>query len=185
MRIGFTTPGMSEADAKTTVEILDQRLVALIDLSLTLKHVHWNVTGPHFIGVHEMLDPQVDSVRAMVDVLAERIATLGGEPNGLPGYVVSSRSWDDYDLGKASVAQHLGALDSVYRGVVEDHREAQASLAESDPISEDIIVGQTGELELFHWFVRAHLENSDGTLVVDARAGERESAEQSAAALGS
>ena len=48
-----------------------------------------------FIGVHEMLDPQVDGVRLMVDQTAERIATLGAEPNGLPGYVVSSR-----DLGR-------------------------------------------------------------------------------------
>src|SRR3712207_8342276 len=41
--------------------------------SLTLKHIHWNVVGPHFIAVHEMIDPQVDAVRLMVDAIAERI----------------------------------------------------------------------------------------------------------------
>lgn len=185
MTLGFTTPGLSEADSRETIEVLGQRLVGLIDLSLTLKHVHWNVTGPHFIGVHEMLDPQVDAVRAMVDVVAERIATLGGTPNGLPGHVVETRSWDDYDLLKGSVAQHLGALDSVYRGVIEDHRKAQGLLSETDPISEDVIVGQTGQLELFHWFIRAHLENADGTLVVDLDADEQEAAAQAEAALSS
>ncbi len=183
MPIGFTTPGLSEADSEATIEILEQRLAGLIDMALTLKHVHWNVTGPHFIGVHEMLDPQVDAVREMVDVLAERIATLGGTPIGTPGHIVKVRSWDDYDIGKGSVAQHLGALDSVFRGLITDHRDAQKELADLDPVSEDVIVGQTRELELFHWFVRAHLENADGTLVVDADANEQEGADQASAAL--
>ena len=60
--------------------VLQQRLDALNDLALTLKHIHWNVVGPHFIAVHEMLDPQVDAVRLMVDAIAERIATLGVAP---------------------------------------------------------------------------------------------------------
>lgn len=183
MSLGFTTPGMSEADSQKVVDVLDGRLVGLIDLQLTLKHVHWNVTGPHFIGVHEMLDPQVESVRAMTDVLAERIATMGGTPMGTPGYVVKTRDWDDYSLAKGSVAQHLGALDSVYRGVITDHRSAQETLSELDPISEDIIVGQTADLELFHWFVRAHLENADGSLVVSSDSNEEEAAREASEKL--
>src|SRR6185436_20891626 len=96
-RTHFTIPGLNQTASTKTVALLEERLLALIDLQLTLKHIHWNVVGPAFIGVHEMLDPQVDAVRAMVDETAERIATLGGEPNGLPGNLVSSRSWDDYD----------------------------------------------------------------------------------------
>ncbi|MEE4659593.1 MAG: ferritin-like domain-containing protein, partial [Halieaceae bacterium] len=59
----FTAPGMEKKSADKTIAILENRMVALIDLALTLKHVHWNVVGPNFIGVHEMLDPQVDAVR--------------------------------------------------------------------------------------------------------------------------
>jgi starvation-inducible DNA-binding protein len=36
--------------------------------------------GPHFIGVHQMLDPQYASVSELVDQVAERITTLGGQP---------------------------------------------------------------------------------------------------------
>lgn len=57
---------------------------ALNDLALTLKHIHWNVVGPHFIAVHTMLDPQVVAVREMADETAERIATLGVAPLGTP-----------------------------------------------------------------------------------------------------
>jgi starvation-inducible DNA-binding protein len=145
-------------------------MVALIDLGLTLKHIHWNVVGPNFIGVHEMLDPQVDTVREMVDQVAERIATLGGVPVGTPAAVTERRDWEDYSLGKALVAEHLGALDVVYSGVNADHRKAIAALAEVDPVSEDMITGHLGDLEQFQWFVRAHLESAAGELpTVDAR----------------
>ncbi len=179
--VKFTTPGISKTSADKVVKALDQRLLGLIDLSLTLKHVHWNVVGPHFIGVHEMLDPQVDAVRAMVDETAERIATLGGTPVGTPGYLAENRSWDDYALGKASVIEHLGALDMVYAGVIEDHRAATQSIGDLDPVTEDMLIGQLGQLEQVHRFVRAHLENSSGELIVTADS-ELEAAKQAAEA---
>lgn len=164
MTTEYTVPGLSLDDGRDAADILQQRLNGLIDLSLTLKHIHWNVVGPNFIAVHEMLDPQVDAVRAMADAAAERIATLGGEPHGTPGFVVANRTWDDYPLARDRVESHLRVLDDVYTGMVEDHRRAQKQLAEIDPISEDLVVGQARELELFQWFIRAHLENSDGSL---------------------
>lgn len=61
-----------------------------------LKHVHWNVVGPHFVDVHEMIGPQVDRVREMADDVAERIAALGGVAQGTPGALVTERTWDNY-----------------------------------------------------------------------------------------
>jgi len=160
----FTAPGMKSESADKVIAILDDRLVALLDLQLTLKHVHWNVVGPNFIGVHEMLDPQVDAVREMTDTIAERIATLGGVPVGTPKAIAERRRWEDYSLGKDLVVEHLAALDKVYNGVNGDHREAMETLAELDPVSEDMLTGQLAELEQFQWFVRAHLESSSGEL---------------------
>ena len=97
-----------------------------MDLSLTLKHIHWNVVGPNFIGVHQMLDPQYAGVQEMVDDLAERIASLGGVPSGLPGRISAARDWDDYSLDRADSMSHLGALDMVYSGVIGAHRRAMA-----------------------------------------------------------
>ena len=111
----YTVPSLTPEQGAEVAEILQQRLHALNDLHLTLKHVHWNVVGPHFIGVHEMLDPQVDAVRAMVDQIAERIATLGVVPVGTPGALVASRTWDDYALGRAPAIQHLAALLTGWR----------------------------------------------------------------------
>lgn len=160
----FTAPGIDTGAAEEITALLQERLNALIDLGLTLKHVHWNVVGPTFIAVHEMLDPQVEAVREMVDATAERIALLGVPPVGTPGYVVDQRSWEDYPLLRATVADHLAELDKVYTGVLEDHRKAVGRIGELDPITEDLLIGQTAKLELFQWFVRAHLENAGGSL---------------------
>jgi starvation-inducible DNA-binding protein len=173
---GYTVPGMSSADGASTAAILQNRLNALNDLALTLKHVHWNVVGPHFIAVHEMLDPQVDAVRAMVDETAERIATLGHSPLGTPGVIVEQRAWDDYSVNRAGAIEHLGALDLVYTGVITDHRAAIDQLEDVDPVTEDMLIAQAGQLELYHWFVRAHLESSGGDLSTAGAATETSAA---------
>src|SRR5918998_523337 len=72
----YSVPGMDPANAEQVAQTLQQRLVATTDLHLTLKHVHWNVVGPNFIAVHEMIDPQVDLVREYSDAIAERLAAL-------------------------------------------------------------------------------------------------------------
>lgn len=162
--VKFTVPGMKREDADKVVSILDERMVALIDLQLTLKHVHWNVVGPNFISVHEMLDPQVDAVREMTDATAERITTLGSEAIGTPKAIAERRDWSDYSLGRASAPEHLAALDKVFDGVNGDHRAAIEKLGKLDPVSEDLLIGQAKDLELFQWFIRAHLETSGGKL---------------------
>lgn len=165
--LNYTVPGLDEGTARRIIDILQGRLHALNDLQLTLKHVHWNVVGPHFIAVHEMIDPQVEEVRAMADATAERIATLGGAPWGTPGALVEARTWNDYDIGRAPTQEHLAALDVVYQGLVTSHREGIAALEELDPVTQDMLIGQADKLELFHWFVRAHLEDQGGRLRTD------------------
>lgn len=160
----YTVPGLSIAEGEKVAGVLQDRLNALNDLMLTLKHVHWNVVGPHFIAVHEMIDPHVVEVRDMVDETAERIATLGGVPLGTPQAIVDQRTWKDYPLGRAITTEHLKALDDVYVGLLDDHRKAQVVAADLDPVTEDMLIGQIKTMELFHWFVRAHLENSGGQL---------------------
>ena len=176
-RAHFTIPGLSRQASTKTVTLLQDRLVALIDLQLTLKHIHWNVVGPTFIGVHQMLDPQVEAVQGMVDATAERIATMGASPNGLAGNLVEQRTWDDYSLGRATVMQHLGALDLAYAGVVEGHRDAIDKTESLDPVTQDLLIEQSEDLEQFHWFVRAHLENADGVLLTDGAKDEASAAE--------
>jgi starvation-inducible DNA-binding protein len=176
--VTYTVPGMKSDDAEKVVTILQDRLNSFNDLALTLKHVHWNVVGPHFIAVHTMLDPQVDAVRLMVDETAERIATLGASPVGTPGALVAQRDWDDYSIGRADTQQHLAALDVVYTGIIEAQREAIETTEELDQVTQDMLIGQANQLEQFHWFVRAHLETPEGSLTTAAAKTEKAAAKR-------
>jgi starvation-inducible DNA-binding protein len=164
-RTKFTAPGLSNNEGAAAAEVLQDRLGALTDLQLTLKHVHWNVVGPNFIAVHKMLDPQVKSVRKMVDETAERIATLGMSPNGTLGGLAQERDpHDDYPLGREDTMNHLEALDQVYDRVISQHRQAMHKLEDIDLVSQDMIIQQLADLEQFQWFVRAHREDPSGKL---------------------
>ena len=179
MKHQYAPTGIDPDAAEQASGLLQERLLSMIDLALTLKHIHWNVVGPGFIAVHEMLDEHVDSARAMADELAERIATLGGIPNGLPGFLTRERGWDDYALGRGVVAAHLGALERIYDGVVGGHRDTLAKMESLDVVSHDILLGQTRKLEMLQWFVRAHIENTSGRLPTE---GEESTLDAAAAA---
>ena len=172
MQHHYAPAGLDLGDAEKVATILQERLASLIDLSLILKHIHWNVVGPHFIAVHEMLDPQVETARAYADELAERIATLGSSAVGTPGALVKARTWDDYSIGRADAIAHLGALDVVYQGVIADYRKAAEAVEEADAVSNDLLIGHLHKLELYHWFVRAHLESASGSLSTNGAAKE-------------
>jgi starvation-inducible DNA-binding protein len=172
----FTVPGMSDQQGRETAELLQKQLSTYNDLHLTLKHVHWNVVGPNFIGVHEMIDPQVKKIRAFADEVAERIAALGQSPQGTPGAIIKDRTWDDYSIGRDNVQAHLAALDLVYTGIIEDTRKAIQRLDEIDLVTQDILIEHAGVLEKFQWFIRAHLESAGGKLAHGGAKTERQAA---------
>ena len=174
----FTVPGLSEKDGTEVAHLLQKQLSTYNDLHLTLKHIHWNVVGPNFIGVHTMIDPQVELVRGYADDVAERIAALGQSPKGTPGAIINDRSWDDYSVGRDNVQAHLAALDLVYTGVIEDARKSIAQLEDLDLVTQDMLIEQVAELERFQWFVRAHLEDPSGTLAHEGAVTERQAAQK-------
>lgn len=184
MKHEYAPSGMDTGDAEKVAAILQERLASLIDLSLILKHVHWNVIGPGFIAVHKLMDDQTESTRDMVDEVAERISTLGGVAAGLARQIVDMRTTDDqYALGRAPVMAHLGALDKVYEKLGAEHRSAIEQVANKDPISEDLLVSQSRRIELNHWFIRAHISDTDGRLATQGTVDQLDAATAATYAL--
>ena len=80
-------------------------------------------------------------------------------------------------MGRDTVQAHLAALDLVYDGVVEDVRKSIGITEDLDPVTQDILIDHAAQLEKFQWFVRAHLENSGGTLTHQGSSTEKGAAD--------
>ena len=147
MTLAFVVPGLDEAASEKAIAILQNRLSQEQEAALVLKHAHWNVTGPNFIAV-----------LAQADETAERIATLGGTPDGRADAITRNRTWKPFDVdGRAGTEKYLEALIEYYDAFIADDRKAIAELDELDVISSNIIQDHVQELEKFQWFMRSHL----------------------------
>ena len=67
--------------------------------------------------------------------------------------------------------------------MVEDHRKAIEEF-EEEPVSQDMMTAQSGLLEQYQWFVRAHLEDGTGRLVNEGATSEGEAAAMASATPG-
>ncbi|OKK22107.1 ferritin [Streptomyces sp. CB00455] len=146
---------LPEADLKVVGEALQGALVDLVDLSLVAKQVHWNVVGPRFRSVHLQLDEVVTSARTHSDVVAERASALGVTPDGRASTVASTTAITGVPEGWIKDADAVRILVDALGVVINRMRERIQATDEPDPITQDLLIGLTGDLEKHHWMFQA------------------------------
>ncbi|MFJ4471543.1 Dps family protein [Streptomyces sp. NPDC089424] len=146
---------LSDADLKTVAEALQGALVDLIDLALVAKQVHWNVVGPRFRSVHLQLDDVVTSARTHSDTVAERASALGVSPDGRASTVAVGSGIAATAGGWIRDAEAVGVLVDALGAVIGRMRERVAATEAPDPVSQDLLIGITADLEKHHWMFQA------------------------------
>src|ERR1700758_1566315 len=92
------------------IGVLNNRLADIIDLQTQIKQAHWNVKGPHFIGLHELFDKIAEDVESYVDMIAERAVQLGGIAEGTARVAASRSRLEEYPLAIADGSEHVEAV---------------------------------------------------------------------------
>ncbi len=69
--------GINEKDRKAIADCLGKLLADTYTLYLKTHCYHWNVTGPQFNSLHNMFELQYTEMSTAVDLIAERIRSLG------------------------------------------------------------------------------------------------------------
>ncbi|WP_405611447.1 DNA starvation/stationary phase protection protein [Streptomyces sp. NBC_01511] len=146
---------LSEADLKVVGEALQGALVDLIDLSLVAKQVHWNIVGPRFRSVHLQLDEVVTTARQHSDTVAERASAIGVTPDGRAATVAASSAIGTVPSGWIKDTDAVRTLVDGLSAVIVRMRERISVTDEPDPITQDILIGLTADLEKHHWMFQA------------------------------
>ncbi|MQY10478.1 DNA protection during starvation protein 2 [Streptomyces sp. RB5] len=141
---------------KTVHETLQSALVDLLDLSLEAKQAHWNVSGPLFRELHLQLDEVVGVVREHADTVAERAAALGASPDGRATTLAEQRVLPDVGPGELSDQKVIDDVTDLLDKAVARMRERVADTETADPVTQDLFIGITADLEKQAWFFRSH-----------------------------
>ncbi|MGW4034314.1 Dps family protein [Streptomyces sp. NPDC004838] len=146
---------LSDADLKTVGEALQGALVDLVDLGLVAKQVHWNVMGPRFRSVHLQLDEVVDTARLHSDTVAERCSAIGVSPDGRAATVASKSAIGGVPDGWIKDVAAVRTLVDALGAVIDRMRERITVTADPDPVSQDILISLTADLEKHAWMFQA------------------------------
>lgn len=143
----------SSCEALNTI-LADTRVL----YDLYKKH-HWNVAGPTFYQLHLLFDKHADEQRELIDLLAERVQTLGGIAVGDARHVAEltgiERPPDGAEDVPAMITRLLRAHESVISGVREgiETSEKTSDWGTNDLLMSDVL--RRNELQV--WFLSEHL----------------------------
>jgi starvation-inducible DNA-binding protein len=140
-------------------ELLNRILADTQILYALYKKHHWLMRGPTFYQLHLLLDKHAGEQVELVDLMAERIQTLGGIAVGDPRHVAEITGVPRPPNGAEEVPAMLSRLLEAHEIILTESHDAAARAAErGDDGTNDLLVSQvirTGELQA--WFLAEHL----------------------------
>ena len=139
--------------------LLNMRLADAVDLQLQMKQAHWNVKGPHFIGLHELFDQIDEAVEAYVDLIAERIVQLGGIAEGTVRVAAARSRLEEYPL---TIADGRAHVEAVAKALSSFGHEVRQTIDQADELGDadtaDIFTEVSRGIDKWLWFVEAHTQ---------------------------
>lgn len=151
--------GLDEKVRQQMVETLNQVLADTITLRDLYKKSHWQVSGPTFYQLHLLFDKHFEEQAELVDVLAERIQTLGGISVAMAHDVAELTKLERPPRGREEVPVQISRLLQAHEFVILETRKAAKKADDAgDDGTNDVLVSnvlRTNELQV--WFVSEHL----------------------------
>jgi starvation-inducible DNA-binding protein len=154
-----TNIGLSDAQRRGVVDILTALLADEYVLYTKTRNYHWNVVGPQFNDLHKFFDAQYNELNTIVDDVAERARTLGGNAIGtLAEFLERTRLAEQpgqYPPARNMLANLLADQESVIRQLRVD-LDACADTYQ-DIGTNDFLTGLMEQHEKMAWMLRAFL----------------------------
>ena len=151
--------GLDLAVATQSADELNQLLADTLTIRDLYKKHHWQAAGPMFYMIHLLYDKHFEGQSKLVDLVAERIQTIGGLAIAMAADVAEATKIARPPKGREPVpiqiARLLDAHDMILyeaRNMAED-AETRGDLATNDILVSNVI--RTNELQA--WFLDQHV----------------------------
>jgi starvation-inducible DNA-binding protein len=144
-----------------TIALLNQTLVATLDLKSQVKHACWNVKDKEFYSLHQLFDEIAKEIEGFADLIAERIATLGGIAVGTVRIAASTSFLPEYPLTITHGNEHLIALVERFALYAQSIRHGIAeAMGWGDIGTSDLYTEVSRGIDRRLWFLEAHLQTT-------------------------
>ena len=158
-RLARLPNALSQTAALQSVENLNQVLADTMTLRDMYKKHHWQVAGPTFYSLHLLFDKHYEEQNELVDLLAERVQSLGGVSLAMAADVAETTLIPRPPRGREEVPVQISRLLHAHEIILKEARAMARLAAESgDDGTNDLFVSdliRTGEKQV--WFLAEHL----------------------------
>ena len=158
-RLARLPNALSQTAALASVENLNQVLADTMTLRDLYKKHHWQVAGPTFYSLHLLFDKHYEEQNELVDLIAERVQSLGGVSLAMAPDVAETTLIPRPPKGREEVPVQISRLLHAHEIILKEARAMARLAADSgDDGTNDLLVSdvvRTGEKQV--WFLAEHL----------------------------
>ena len=140
-------------------QLLNRILADSMILHSHYKKYHWLMRGQTFYQLHLLLDKHAGEQLELIDLIAERVQTLGGVAIADPRHVAEVTSIPRPPNGVEEVPVMLSRLVEAHEAIITKVRDAIAATAgNGDDGTNDLLMNDVlRRHELQVWFIAEHL----------------------------
>jgi starvation-inducible DNA-binding protein len=150
---------LSEEAKKENVAALNQLLSDTMTLRDMYKKSHWQVSGPTFYQLHLLYDKHYGEQVRLMDLVAERVQTLGGIALAMPHDVAETTQIERPPRGREEVPVQLSRLVEAHAQIIKEARAAaRVATKNGDDATVNLLVSDVlpaNEMQV--WFLSEHL----------------------------
>jgi starvation-inducible DNA-binding protein len=153
--------GLADDVRAASVELLNLTLADTAVIRDMYKKHHWQASGPTFYQLHLLFDKHYAEQATLIDLLAERVQTLGGIAIAMAHDIAEMTRVPRPPRGREDVSAQLSRLLSAHEQILVEARVAARKTEEAgDDGTNDLLVSDVIRInEMQVWFLSEHLVN--------------------------
>jgi starvation-inducible DNA-binding protein len=142
-----------------SAQLLNEILADSMVLYSMYKKHHWLVAGPTFYQLHLLFDKHAEEQLELIDLIAERVQSLGGIAVGDPRHAAELTTIERPPNGAEDVPVMIDRLLEAHQTIIEKVRDGIDKTEESkDWGTNDMLMGDIlRRHELQVWFIAEHV----------------------------